>query len=255
MKRLFTCGCSYTIWHWPTWADYIGVNFDAYYNFARSGSDNKNILYNVLNANEKFNFTKDDTIIVMFTSFNRCSYFKQYELFNSGDLVEQQEQHPFMNKYPYEAGIYDSWLSAKSIKNLLDGKGVNYHLQQALPYDFLWENKKVLKTNHSINYSELVLDYLNLLDSKVSLDGWVQDNYDFVKERVVWQDTNTHDGHPTMRHHLDFVEKFFPQYYTEKAIDFYDVSMKHFTYESQYKQGKKFKLLKGKYDNIKSRLY
>ena len=58
-----------------------------------------------------------------------------------------------------------------------------------------------------------------------------------------------------MRHHLDFVVKFFPQYYTEKAIDFYDVSMKHFTYESQYKQGKKFKLLKGKYDNIKSRLY
>ena len=227
MKRLFTFGCSYTIWSWPTWADYIGVNFDAYYNFARSGSDNKNILYNVLNANEKFNFTKDDTIIVMFTSFNRCSYFKQYELFNSGDLVEQQEQHPFMNKYPYEAGIYDSWLSAKSIKNFLDGKGVNYHLQQALPYDFLWENKKVLKTNHSINYSELVLDYLNLLDSKVS----------------------------TMIHHLDFVEKFFPQYYTKKAIDFYDVSMKHFTYESQYKQGKKFKLLKGKYDNIKSRLY
>ena len=146
MKRLFTFGCSYTIWSWPTWADYIGVNFDAYYNFARSGSDNKNILYNVLNANEKFNFTKDDTIIVMFTSFNRCSYFKQYELFNSGDLVEQQEQHPFMNKYPYEAGIYDSWLSAKSIKNFLDGKGVNYHLQQALPYDFLWENKKVLKS-------------------------------------------------------------------------------------------------------------
>ena len=28
MKRLFTFGCSYTIWAWPTWADYIGVNFD-----------------------------------------------------------------------------------------------------------------------------------------------------------------------------------------------------------------------------------
>ena len=58
-----------------------------------------------------------------------------------------------------------------------------------------------------------------------------------------------------MRHHLDFVEKFFPQYYTEKAIDFYDVNMKHYNYESQLTQGKKSTLLKDKYDNIKSRLY
>jgi len=255
MKRLFTFGCSYTIWSWPTWADYIGVNFDTYINYAKTGSDNKNILYQILKADEKHKFTSDDCVIVMFTSFNRCSYFKHYQLFNSGDLVEQQEQHPFINKYPYEAGIYDSWLSAKSIKNLLDGKGVNYHLQQALPYDFLWENKKVLRTNHTINYSELVSDYLSLLDSKVSLDGWVQDNYDFIKERVVWQDINQHDGHPTMKHHFDFVKEFFPQYITEKTIDFYNENVEKFTNESADKQGKVFKSIKKNYDNFKSRLH
>ena len=123
-----------------------------------------------------------------------------------------------MNKYPYEAGIYDSWISAKSIKTLLDSKDIDYHLQQALPYDFIWENKKVLRTNQQINYSDLVLDYLRLLDNRVSLDDWVQDNYDFEKDRIVWQDINEHDGHPTMKHHLDFVKEFFPQYITEKTI-------------------------------------
>ena len=160
-----------------------------------------------------------------------------------------------MNKYPYEAGIYDSWISAKSIRNLLDNKGVNYHLQQALPYNFLWENKKVLRTNQEINYSDLVLEYLNLLNSKVSLDGWIQNNYDFIKERVVWKDTNTHDGHPTMKHHFDFVKEFFPQYITEKTIDFYNENVEKFTNESQIKQGKVFESIKENYDNFKSRLH
>ena len=30
-KRLFTFGCSFTSWKWPTWNDYIGLNFDEYY--------------------------------------------------------------------------------------------------------------------------------------------------------------------------------------------------------------------------------
>ena len=255
MKRLFTFGCSYTIWAWPTWSDYIGVNFDTYYNFAKSGCDNKNILYQILKADKKYKFTSDDYVMVMFTSFNRCSYFKQYQLFNSGDLVDQDKSHPFMNNYPYEAGIYDSWISAKSIKTLLDSKDMDYHLQQALPYNFLWENKKVLRTNHEINYSDLVLEYLNLLNSKVSLDGWIQNNYDFEKDRIVWQDINKHDGHPTMKHHLDFVEKFFPQYITEKTIDFYNENVEKFTNESQTKQGKVFKSIKENYDNFKSRLH
>ena len=43
-KRLFTFGCSFTKWSWPTWNDYIGLSFDEYYNFACGGADNKNML-------------------------------------------------------------------------------------------------------------------------------------------------------------------------------------------------------------------
>ena len=47
-KRLFTFGCSFTQWKWPTWADYIGINFDEYYNAGQAGSDNKHILNHIL---------------------------------------------------------------------------------------------------------------------------------------------------------------------------------------------------------------
>jgi len=244
MKRLFTFGCSYTNWCWPTWADYIGINFQEYYNLADSGCDNKNILFNVLQADKTHKFTKDDTIIVMFTSFNRCSYFKNYELYNVGDVVKAQDNHPMTNKYPYEAGIYDSWISANSIKTIFDTKDLNYQFIQAMPYDFMWKNHKVLNTRTDIKYSTLVKDYNESLYVKISLDEWARKKYDFDSEQVVWQDNGMNDGHPTMKMHLDFVKAFFPQYYTEKATDFYDLNVKHFTDDSQGKQGKKFELIK-----------
>lgn len=39
MKRFFAFGCSYTSYHWPTWADYVGMSpeFDEAYNFGMAG--------------------------------------------------------------------------------------------------------------------------------------------------------------------------------------------------------------------------
>jgi len=40
MGRLFTFGCSYTAYTWPTWADFVGTKFDFYQNWGRLGSGN-----------------------------------------------------------------------------------------------------------------------------------------------------------------------------------------------------------------------
>ena len=53
-KRFFSFGCSFTKWCWPTWNDYIGINFDAYINKGSSGADNKNILYNLLQVDKEY---------------------------------------------------------------------------------------------------------------------------------------------------------------------------------------------------------
>ena len=68
MKRLFAFGCSLTYYSWPTWADLISPNFDDYYNFGVMGMGNQFIQHTIYEANSIFDFTEDDTVLVMFTN-------------------------------------------------------------------------------------------------------------------------------------------------------------------------------------------
>ena len=43
MRRLFTVGCSFTHFYWPTWADILGSTYDEYYNWGLSGLGNRAI--------------------------------------------------------------------------------------------------------------------------------------------------------------------------------------------------------------------
>ena len=40
MGRLFTFGCSFTKYTWPTWADLLGLEFDEFENWGVSGGGN-----------------------------------------------------------------------------------------------------------------------------------------------------------------------------------------------------------------------
>ena len=64
------------------------------------------------------------------------------------------------------------------------------------------------------------------------MENWVYENYDFDKEKIIWQDEGSRDGHPTMKHHFDFVEEFFPQYITDKVIEYYDIQQENFSDEN-----------------------
>ena len=59
-KRFFSFGCSFTRWCWPTWNDYIGLNFDEYHSCGMAGSDNKHILYTLLEVDKEYKLTKDE---------------------------------------------------------------------------------------------------------------------------------------------------------------------------------------------------
>lgn len=76
MKRLFTFGCSLTHYIWPTWADLLSFNYDQYQNWGLCGAGNRFIFERIIEANVRYNFTKDDTIIIMWTSHQRHDYYK-----------------------------------------------------------------------------------------------------------------------------------------------------------------------------------
>ncbi|MEY4332282.1 MAG: hypothetical protein RLZZ196_1020 [Bacteroidota bacterium] len=75
MKRVFTFGCSFTGYNYPTWADILIYELELRniegYNFGRSGAGNLYITCKLWEANAKFQFTKDDEIYICWTDWNR----------------------------------------------------------------------------------------------------------------------------------------------------------------------------------------
>jgi len=238
-KRFFSFGCSFTRWCWPTWSDYIGLNFDEYYNYGCGGADNKNILYRLLQADKTYKFTSDDTIMIMFTSFNRLSYVdKDFTIHNIGDLVDHNvKAHPIGKNYNFETAIYDNYIAIQSAKSILESKNIKYELLQSMKHDFYHDNFEAgedIKKNLD--------DCLDLFKYPV-MENWCYENYDFMKEKVIWKDNHAQDGHPTMKHHLDFVKEFFPQYITDKTNQYYDKHLNIFTDKSQDIQGTNYDIL------------
>jgi hypothetical protein len=70
-KRFFSFGCSFTDYQWPTWADIIGKHIPEYYNCGQSGAGNIFISNQISEMHQRYNFQKDDLIIVMWSSINR----------------------------------------------------------------------------------------------------------------------------------------------------------------------------------------
>jgi hypothetical protein len=76
-NRLFVFGCSMTRYMWPTWADILGMQYDLYENWATPGAGNLYISNSVCEANLRNKFTKDDTVIVLWSGITRTDYHKE----------------------------------------------------------------------------------------------------------------------------------------------------------------------------------
>jgi len=71
MKRLFAFGCSFTMYAWPTYADFLGYEFDHYENWGFPGLGNRAIAQRVAECHAKNKFTKDDVVIVQWSTHTR----------------------------------------------------------------------------------------------------------------------------------------------------------------------------------------
>lgn len=80
MKRLFTFGCSYTSYSWPTWANLLSIDYDEFYNWGLAGLGNRAIAERVIEAHQRHTFTKDDVIIIQWSSHLRNDWYHEHSL-------------------------------------------------------------------------------------------------------------------------------------------------------------------------------
>jgi hypothetical protein len=68
-SRLLTAGCSFTLYKWQTWADFLGKHYDVFVNKGIPGTDNPTIARIVTAMAEP-----GDTVVIMWTCYQRHNY-------------------------------------------------------------------------------------------------------------------------------------------------------------------------------------
>ena len=96
--NLFTFGCSYTHFGWPTWSSCLSPYFDRIDNYARSGAGNSFIFTCFSNAVADDKIKKGDTVIVQWSSLVR------------EDRIMQNESTYSLGGYAYNNGFYSKEL-------------------------------------------------------------------------------------------------------------------------------------------------
>lgn len=228
-KRYFAFGCSYTYFSWATYADLIGVNFEKFYNFGAPGASNRQIANKVFEVNEYYDLNPEtDFVTIMTTGFNRFSWFntKDRSWNSSGDLGTWRSpgQGPGIksmtgfleNMWNDEWAVYESYLGLLSAKRFLEAKGIEHKILKGIPFNFFGSNSSKVREEFSkfIENMEQFYDFKETLhDLKIDIQG--ERGYIFGTG-----ENGLCDGHPTIASHLAYIEKYLPDYYTEKTIEF-----------------------------------
>jgi len=187
--RIFTFGCSWTHYIWPTWADMIRYTDQApnVINWGKGGMGNVGIFYRMIECDLKNKFTENDLIIVQWSSWTREDRF-----------IDKWEAYGNIFNTPYYGEEYIkkywSW-NNDVIKNSSCILAANRMFQidyqfNMLPFLHTEFNTPVPKQD----WHDLYFDVLPKLDS-------FPETYSCFNGILTW------DAHPDIIDHLNFFNK------------------------------------------------
>lgn len=101
-KRLFTIGCSFTEYFYPTWANILSKAMPnaEFYNIGLSGTSNPFIANRLVEANLKFKLCETDLVVIMWTTTCRETHYVRGGWINPGNIFTQSEySKEFVDKF------------------------------------------------------------------------------------------------------------------------------------------------------------
>lgn len=225
MKRLFTFGCSFTqYWRWPTWADALGQQSDYFENWGICGGGNAQILYNLMECNQRNQLTAEDTVMIMWTNTSREDRYVKDRWFEGGNIywsAGSQIPAEYVKKFSCERGylIRDLAIVAAT-KKILEQIGCRYRffsmvpLQQSNLDNQLGEDPQGDYRLYDVYelYRDL-FDYIAPSVLEMVFNGsWfsgkgIPDDFD----------PRRRDFHPTPMEHLEYLARVAPDIYVESS--------------------------------------
>lgn len=222
-KRLYTFGCSFTKYKWPTWADFVGSQFEVYENWGQPGAGNLFIATQVYECCQRNVVGENDVILVMLSSTNRFDIINNESMFLTEGNIYNSKIFPkefIKNIWSEEFGIYLTWYNVNSIKRLLDGIGCKYKIMSAFDLTKLDDDSlmmedllikgRIIHSLHDIRTEFKLNDNLNDFSKKMLNEG--HSYYNFMEN-------GGKDDHPSMSIHLEWVKTYLSEFYDEKMLN------------------------------------
>ena len=134
-QRLFTFGCSFTGYDWPTWADILGKGFKFFENWGRLGGGNQFIFNSLVECHLRNTLTKNDVVCIMWTNVTRIDRYLNNDWALAGNIYTQnQPDLKWMREFSDVRGYYIRDLAILyATDQLLKNIGCKYHFLSMVP--------------------------------------------------------------------------------------------------------------------------
>lgn len=205
MNRLFTFGCSFTQYKWPTWADILGTAYHHYENWGMMGGGNFYIAASVSEACATRKITKEDTVAIMWTNVMREDRYIDWWKPVGNIHTQFFYDEDFIAKYITERGCYIRDLAVMySTKKMLDSIGCKYVMTSMVDLN----NPNQYENTHMKSPSNIIDAYSEVVDI-------IKPSIHRVVFKCDWNSRvatpkrfagDIRDPHPTPKEHLVYID-------------------------------------------------
>lgn len=204
-NRLFTFGCSFTSYHWPTWADILGREFKYFENWGRSGGGNQFIFNSLIECIVRNKLTTDDTVIIMWTNVTREDRWAHGKWMVPGNIYTQGVYpEDFVKKFVDPIGcLIRDLATITAAKKILELSKINHIFLSMVPITNI--DQYYVNSFNDINHiSDLYEETINYIKPSI---------FETVFDFDWWKNKNPNDdGHPNSLEHLEYIEKILPEF-------------------------------------------
>jgi hypothetical protein len=220
-KRFFAFGCSFTNYHYATWADIIGRDIPVYYNYGKSGTGNQCIFHSLVEAHAMHNIGPEDLVIIMWTNISREDRWVKGSWIGVGTIYNQK----FYDKNFMEKCVDNNWYLMRDLSFikaadlLLASFGCDYDFLSMIPLvdlDQYYHNSIVYDDMKKYNETvELYKDVLlkikpSIKDLLYPENKW--NKYEMIKMQDNPGDRVYDDYHPITATYLKYLKAIYPDY-------------------------------------------
>jgi hypothetical protein len=207
-KRIFCFGCSFTHYHWPTWADLLIVDaldqgFELGENWGKMGVGNQYIFNKIWEADAKHHFTEDDWIFVSWTAMARDDRWYKGDWYHTKN---REDLHPMFGPAEYMDPVnYTLRDSSLIVSTQLALKAIGVNQRH-------WTINNIFDapvTGGQGTPASQVLDTFDLAFDCPPLVTTLGENLDSDRVKIIvgdqWYAKPKPDGHPSTWEHWNYL--------------------------------------------------